>query len=120
MSEWKDNFRAYTMRMNFQLALTRPMMEFLCAVAEDVWWDRSIYRDHDRTAPDNFIASSHALVKRGLIELKKNYRAARWQNVYEIRSRYELTPAGKAVVNLLKITGLFVQADNAILRKSKA
>ena len=91
-------------------------MEFLCAVADDVEWDR--FRSGPQT-PFNFIASEGALEKRGLIERKKDGRG-RWvgQNVYDITSTCVLTPAGKLVVELLKITGLFIEQDNAIERKA--
>jgi len=116
MNGWKDNFKSYVMRTNFYLGLTRPQMEFLCAVADDVEWDR--FRSGPQT-PFNFIASEGALEKRGLIERKKDGRG-RWvgQNVYDITSTCVLTPAGKLVVELLKITGLFIEQDNAIERKA--
>lgn len=124
MSDWQEKFRYYTMRTNFQLALSRPMLEFLCSVADDVWWDRALYRsEYGGTAPDNFIASSHALVKRGLIQplppfLLKKEQKKRKENLYEYRSGYRLTPAGKLVVELLKQTGLFAEQDTAIQRKA--
>jgi len=116
MNGWKDNFKSYVMRTNFYLGLTRPQMEFLCAVADDVEWDR--FRSGPQT-PFNFIASEGALEKRGLIERKKDGRG-HWvgQNVYDITSTCVLTPAGKLVVELLKITGLFIEQDNAIERKA--
>jgi hypothetical protein len=116
MSEWKDKFKSYTMRTNFYLGLTRAQMELLCAVADDVEWDR--FRSGPQT-PFNFIASEGALTKRGLIERKKDGRG-RWTtgNVYDITNTCVLTPAGKLVVELLKITGLFIEQDNAIERKA--
>lgn len=69
--------------------------------------------------PFNFIASEGALTKRGLIERKKDGRG-HWKtgNVYDITATCVLTPAGKLVVELLKITGLFIEQDNAIERKA--
>lgn len=116
MNNWKDNFRSYTMRTNFHLGLTRPQMEFLCAVADDVQWDRFTYGMG--SGPHNFIASSGALAKRGLIVEKKTQDKWEGKNVYEIKSRWVLTDAGWLVVELLKITGLFIQSDNAIERKA--
>lgn len=117
-STWQDRFKYFTMRANFQLALTRPMIEFLCAVADDVWWDRALYRDGGQCAPDNFIASSHALVKRGLIDRTPKKIVLKNRKIYEYRSGYLLTPAGKLVVQLLKATGLFIEQDLAITRKA--
>lgn len=114
MSEWADKFRHYSLRTNFHLGLTRPMLEYLCAVAQDCWWDRAIFRSG--TAPDNFIASSHSLMKRGLIEESKRPRK-KWSNLYEIQAAHVLTPAGEAVVKLLRITGLFIESDLAEQRK---
>jgi hypothetical protein len=116
MTNWKDNFKSYAMRTNFYLGLTRPQMEYLAAVADDVEWDR--FRSGPQT-PFNFIASEGALTKRGLIERKKDGRGA-WKsgNVYDITSTCVLTPAGRLVVELLKITGLFIEQDNAIERKA--
>ena len=115
MSDWADKFRHYSLRTNFHLGLTRPMLEYLCAVAQDCWWDRAIFRSGE--APDNFIASSKSLLSRGLIRNSKEPRR-KWNNLYEIRSHHELTPAGEAVVKLLRITGLFIEADLAAERKA--
>jgi hypothetical protein len=115
---WKENFKSYTMRTNFHLGLTRPQMEFLCAVADDVMWDRFTYGMG--TGPDNFIASEGALTKRGLIVRKTGKRQLGGKHVYEFKHFCELTDAGWLVVELLKITGLFIQSDNAIERKATA
>lgn len=116
MNTWKDNFKSFVMRTNFYLGLTRAQMEYLCSVADDVEWDR--FRSGPQT-PFNFIASEGALTKRGLIERKKDGRGS-WKsgNVYDITATCALTPAGKLVVELLKITGLFIEQDNAIERKA--
>ena len=115
MNDWKANFKAYSMRTNFYLGLTRPQLEYLAAVADDVEWDR--FRSGPQT-PFNFIASEGALTKRGLIERKKGRSAWKSGNVYDITATCVLTPAGKLVVELLKITGLFIEQDNAIERKA--
>jgi hypothetical protein len=93
-------------------------MEFLCAVADDVQWDRFTYGMG--SGPHNFLASSGALVKRGLILEKTVHDKWEGKNVYEIRSRYDLTDAGWLVVELLKLTGLFIESDNAIERKASS
>jgi len=118
VNDWKSNFKSYVMRTNFYLGLTRPQMEYLCAVADDVEWDRF---HSGPQSPFNWIAAEGALTRRGLIERKKDGRG-RWVtgNVYDIKSVCVLTPPGKLVVELLKITGLFIEQDNAIERKAAA
>ena len=116
MSDWKEQFRGYSMRTNFCLGLTRTQMQFLCAVADDVMWDR--WNFGSVHMPDNFIASETALEKRGLIQRKPpRDKHKRWNNVYELTHFCELTPAGKLVVELLKLTGLFIQSDFAVERQ---
>jgi hypothetical protein len=116
--EWKNNFKSYVMRTNFCIGLTKTQLQFLCAVADDVMWDR--WNFGSVHMPDNFIASETALTKRGLIERKspEKRKLRHWQNVYELTHYCELTPAGKLVVELLKITGLFVESDFAAERRT--
>lgn len=124
-TEWLNNFKAFTLRPNFVLALSRSMLEYLCAVADDVSWDRSTYGMQTIHAPDNWFSTSKSLVKRGLIVRKpqeeidaasKKYRESNWETKYCF-SCYDLTPAGKAVANLLKITGMFIEQDTAMVKK---
>ena len=116
--DWQDKFKAYVLRTNFMLALTRPQLELLCAVADDVEWDRFSHGGGG-APPANLIASGGALEKRGLIERRtKRPNDKPWRNVFELRSLYELTLAGEIVVELLKCTGLFIEQDNAIYRKA--
>lgn len=108
--EWKQNFRSCQTRISFELKLTRPMLEFLCACSDDVWWDRSRYGNI--YYPDNFLATEHALERRGLIE-----RAGLGTYNPELKETQQrpvrLTPVGKAVVEMLKIGGLFLEAEEA-------
>jgi hypothetical protein len=122
---WQDNFKSSCLAVGFRLGLTRAMCEFLSAVSDDVHWDRSIYGS-SQAFPDNFLATSRALVKRGLIQQKPadeldagKHRPAR--DGYELWSwqTWELTPAGAAVVTLLKLTGLYVEADMAVEKKAR-
>jgi hypothetical protein len=119
-TEWRDNFKAYTLRTNFALALTRPMMEFLCAVADDVHWDRLFYGS-DMSRPDCFLVSEKSLEKRGLIMRKpKSEMDKMKENRFQGNPAFSmLTPAGALVVELLKISGMFVEADAAIEKKAK-
>mgnify|MGYP006969465222 CR=1 FL=1 len=116
---WKENFSQHTFKTNFVLTLSQSMIEFLCAVAEDVMWDRTRYLSIHK--PDNWIASENALIKRGLIirkceSEKEEYRQSEFMEC----SLCKLTPAGEAVVQLFKVTGVFVESDNAIIKKSRA
>lgn len=122
---WQDHFRTLSIKVGFGLSLTRPMCEFLSAVADDVHWDRAKYGS-GLAFPDNFLATSAALVKRGLIEQKPEpERAAGMRRPattsYELHSwtHWRLTPAGVHVVGLLKLAGLFVEADVAIEKKAR-
>jgi hypothetical protein len=116
---WKEDFRRFAFRMNFQLYLTRPMMEMLCAIADDVIWDRGVLGVGTlRGAPDNSFATTNALEKRGLIERKKHRPLVQWHSVYEIKAHHVLTPAGRALVDLLKVCGVFTEAENARHRKA--
>jgi len=120
---WKQDFRSTTFSTKFVLHLSEPMIEMICAIADGVQWDRS---DFIPGMPDNFIATQNALVKRGLIVrklederrrvLEKATKANAPRHEY---SYYELTPAGDAVVNLFKVTGVFVEADAAINKKAR-
>lgn len=113
--DWKASFKGYAMRTNFCIGLTRTQLQFLCAVADDVMWDR--WNFGSVHMPDNFIASETALTKRGLLQRKPKRALKAWNNVYELTHFCELTPAGKLVVELLKLTGLFIESDHAVERR---
>lgn len=67
--DWKSSFQSSAMKTSFCLALTQPMLEFLCATADGVHWDRRLYcRQWGNARPDSWIASSGGLIKRGLLE----------------------------------------------------
>lgn len=130
--EWKERLRSFSMRIGFHLSLSKSMLEMLCAVADDVTWDRGIYH-HGRSMPENWLASQASLVKRGLIERKseeerdevtnRRYKKASDAHIQNLEfyefSYYKLTPAGDCVVNLLRLAGLFVESDAAITKKSR-
>lgn len=120
--DWKSAFQGHAMRSSFCLALTQPMLEFLCATADGVHWDRRLYtRQWGIARPDNWIASSGSLVKRGLIErLVRAEINAQPMDEFHFHSHYRLTPAGDALVELLKVTGIYVESDGAIEKKAKA
>ena len=111
-TDWKVLFRSSIMKTGFALVLTHPMLEYLCAVADNVHWDRS--RNFQLTGnamPDNFIATSNALLKRGLIQ-PRTHKKNPWE------PNYDLTPAGLRIVELLKLAGEFKVADEALEQNS--
>lgn len=119
----QDNFRSASLKAGFGLALTRPMCEFLSAVADGVVWDRAKYGSA-RAFPDNFLATSASLFKRGLIapkpEAEREANRMRPDDRLYEWTHWQLTPAGEHVVGLLKLAGLFVEADAAIDKRAKA
>lgn len=118
--DWKERFRAHSLRTGFTMHLTQPMLELLCAIADDVQWDASRYNSSGLR--DSIMVTAACLEKRGLIEhkrepeklqvLKENIRGHE-------RSYWQCTPGGKAVVQMLKMAGLFVEADAAVSKKAK-
>lgn len=123
---WRDNLKSSCLLAGFRLALTRAMCEFLSAVADGVNWDRSVFGSA-LAFPDNWLTTSRSLEKRGLIERKpqkeiddrvRNHPA---RDAYELHSWscWRLTPAGESAVVLLKLTGLFVEADTAAEKKAR-
>ena len=119
---WKQDFGAATFRTNFNLQLSQAMIEMLCALADGVHWDRSQFGGLHR--PDNWLATQAALRKRGLAVPKteeerermrrsKAYVAGRFGEL----SYWKLTPAGDALVDLFRVAGIFVEADNAITKR---
>ena len=119
---WKQSFQQSTFRTSFNLSLSQPMIEMLCAIADDVQWDRRQEMTIHR--PDNWLATNAALVKRGLARRKTDEERAKLrksktyiEELYGEVSYYTLTPAGEAVVQLFKVTGVFIEADNAITKR---
>jgi hypothetical protein len=119
--DWKSAFQGHAMRTSFCLALTQPMLEFLCATADGVHWDRSLYyRQYGVAKPDSLFGTGDALVKRGLIErLTRAQIDGTPMGEYYLHAHYRLTPAGEAVVALLKVSGIFVEADASIEKRVK-
>lgn len=123
---WKDNFRKATFRTTFTLALSQPQIEMLCAVADGVMWNRSEFM-FGLHMPDSWIATQRALTARGLIvdktdaerEREFKQRHASGECRFYEWNNYRLTPAGAALVELFKVTGIFVESDAAIRKKSR-
>ncbi len=123
-TDWKEALRASSLRVGFNLQLTKAMLQMLCAVADGVTWDRSLFPG--LSCPDNWIGTQTSLVKRGLIQKKTREEI---DSEYSIRrddakawewSNYRLTPAGELVVQLIKLAGVFVEADAAINKKARS
>jgi hypothetical protein len=117
------------MKTSFVVTLSKTMLEYLCAVADGVCWDRSLYWGNIHW-PDNWIGAETALEKRGLIrrmtdeEKVKKMGGQRFEKWSEANPRDEhqwnvLTPAGECMVQLLRYAGLFVQADASINKKAR-
>ncbi len=129
---WRAAFLKSTLRTGFCLALSQPMLEQLCAVAEKVESDRSVFRHSlGLMMPDN-PATLGSLERRGLVrhrgeQVLRDERDARspetthrrWHdNICDV---WELTPAGEQVVRLLRLTGVFIEPSAAIdLRARRA
>ena len=82
--------------------------------------------DPTRRYAYNTSPSAGSLVKRGLIVSKPraeidDYLDATRNRDYDFSNwtHWVLTPAGECVVTLLKLAGLFVEADAAIEKKAK-
>ena len=114
---WQDAFRSNMTRITFSLTLTRAMLEFLCATADDVEWDR--WRYGGILWPNNFLATEHALTKRGLVQ-RKSLKLVNEQKAAVLKDKHvipcELTPVGLAVVEMLRIGGMFIPAEEALER----
>lgn len=120
-TDWRSAFQGHAMRTSFCLSLTQPMLEFLCATADGVHWDRLLhYQAYGAARPDNWIASSAALEKRGLIVSGPPIGPVSTHEEFCQQSLWNLTPAGAALVELLKVAGIFIEADSAIAKKAKA
>lgn len=102
---WKDAFKSCMTRVMFELKLSRAMLELLCAVSLDVSWDRRAFGG--MLYPDNWLATERALSKRGLIVRKPP------REVREAGPPWSLTPVGEAVVQMLKVGGLYVEPETA-------
>lgn len=114
VDDWRSAFCSTVMRTGMVLSLSQPMLEYLCATADGVTWDRSAIGGSTGVAPCNTLATAGSLEKRGLIRRKPTISNRKIGDSF-----YELTEAGQAVIDLLKCTGVFVKADEAIKRNSK-
>lgn len=115
LEDWQEAFLGNTTRVGFNLKLSRPMMELLCATADSVYWDRAKYPG--LYEPDNWISTERALKKRGLLRrltVKETDKMRKEKKSILHVPPYALTPAGEAVVELLRIGGLFIQAEDAV------
>lgn len=117
--DWRAAFRSTVMRTGLCLHLTQPMLEYLCSVADDVLWDR--FQASSLARPNNTFTTA-CLEKRGLIQRKppEHFEARRKSQDAREDAYDVLTEAGEAVVQLLRVVGVFVPADRAIKKGVKA
>lgn len=108
VNDWRDRFKSNMTRVTFTLSLTRAMLEFLCAASDDVYWDRRAFGGLGY--PDNFLATEHALMRRGLL-VRLPPREVTGRNISA--PPWSLTPAGVQVVQLLKVGGIYIEAEEA-------
>ncbi len=120
---WRNKFLGSVCRIGFQLALSRSMLEMLCAISDGVQWNRAMFPG--LIVPDNWIASQAALLNRGLIveksekERNADITTAHILNESYTWQRYKLSPAGEKTIDLIRISGMFVQSDAAIVKRMR-
>ena len=89
---WQDNFAAYTTSVAFSVSLSKAQVRALEAIATDTWLGGGFTM---------FFATAGALERRGLSEFnyaeRDNHNWKGW--------RYRLTPAGKLVLELARMSG---------------
>lgn len=131
-ADWQLRFRNFNVKVGISLTLTKPMIEQLCAIAQDVRVDAFWAYLHGTVSSQSasyHFASADSLVKRGLVidlHAQPHLRLVPERNhatlpdgMPDLRdNRYQLTPAGECVVQLLKVVGLFHDADQAIARRN--
>jgi hypothetical protein len=83
-----NEFADYVTGTAFNLSLSKPQIECLCQIEQTggSW---------------QLLSTSYALQRKGLIA--REFSAGNW--------RMQLTEAGRAVIPLLKLAGLYVQAE---------
>lgn len=113
-TDWREAFRSCMTRVTFNLTLTRAMLEFLCATSRDVMWDRRAFGG--LLYPDNWMTTSHALMRRGLIERLPPQPI---KDRDHLPLPWKLTPAGEAVVQMLKVGGMYLEPHEALEKMSK-
>lgn len=100
MSDWQNAFTSYTTGTAFSIGLSHDqvsLMAYVGAGKYDQWSSRSGHH--------TFIPCVHALIRRGLVEHNPVMKAGLPKNV-KAKWVYRLTPAGKHVLELLKLAGL--------------
>ena len=125
--DYRRAFVASSMRHNFHLTLTGPMLEMLCAIADGVVRDREYHFTFSSVTPGDFVSRAEPLIKRGLVYHVPRHlqpveppEAFCQQNAEGRQNYYKLTPIGEALVELLKLAGLFVKADAALDRETRS
>jgi hypothetical protein len=121
LADWQQALRGSMLKFGVHLHLSQAMLEFLCAVADDVKWDRALDRGNIHR-PDNWLASEVALTRRGLIKRKPPRVLQKHSDNRFSEPEWaccELTPAGKCVVELVKMSGVFVEAVESVVKQMR-
>ncbi len=127
---WRALFLRSTLKTGFCLVLTQPMLEQLCAISDQVNWDRSVFRHSMGLASPDSPVTRSALERRGLVrhrgtrilrdeerDRSNQERHERWND--EICDVWELTPAGEQLVELLRTTGVFLEQSAATTLRAR-
>jgi len=128
-ADWQRRFQQDTVQVDFSVKrLTPRLRAFICAVADGVEWDRQAEFGGGVGAGGGTAAAAK-LFRRGLIKAKcpdqaeTDARAAAAAAVLAGEAEWgeftnwELTPAGTHVVALLRLAGLFMEAELATVKR---
>ncbi len=108
MSNWQDAFTAYTTGWAFNLSISHDMATLIGCLGSG----QSYQQWRSRSGRSTFIPVFRQLERRGLIEHNPMALAALPEGV-SLKWVYRLSPAGKAVYELLKLSGV-ADADGEI------
>ncbi len=86
--DFRRLFSQSSVRHNFNLTLTGPMLETLCAIADGCVRDREFHWTYSSVTPGNFVTSCEPLIKRGLVyhepvELVRDGDTILWDKFHE-------------------------------------
>jgi len=111
--EWAERLRSSVLKFGFNMNLSTAMLEFLCAVSDNVRWDRNLKSSIH--APCCWLVTEAALTKKGLVVRK--VKRDDTDGPILLQNMCEPTPAGQHVVELIKLAGIFVEHAEAAAKK---
>lgn len=100
---WQDAFTAYTTGWAFNLSISHDMATLVACLGSG----QNYHQWRSRSGRSTFIPVFRQLERRGLIEHNPMALGALPEGV-TLKWVYRLTPAGKAVYELLKLSGVAV------------